>query len=286
MNTTGICTTQLVKINLKSVAKPIILYPFGDIHRSSNMCSVEAWQEFLSKAKSECRDNLVLFLGMGDYDDLCSTSERPIVFNDALHDSTKAFIKNTLDDNVNRLCREMDFMKGRLIGLLEGNHFGTYENGTTTTQRMCEKLGCKYLGCVSMIRLYLNRNTARVSIDIFAHHGKGASRLAGSSINTVQQMAEAVEADIFVQGHDHKRGAMPMSKLRLIHNYQKGAVEIQARKQLYIRSGSFLKGYEDGQKSYVADKLLNPTDLGVVKVKIKITKNDNLPIKIDLGAEV
>jgi hypothetical protein len=160
-------------------------------------------------------------------------------------------------------------MRGKLIGLMEGNHYGEFQNGTTTTQKMAEMLGCKYLGVSTFIRLTFGSSTKHKtssSIDIWAHHGKGASRLVGGSLNRVEQMLEAAECDIALMGHDHKKSIGTKTRFRLTQG--SGQVKLSHRKVLIGRTGSFLKGYEEGQPSYIVDAAMNPTDLGVIKIEM------------------
>lgn len=265
METTGIFVIHKVDIKIAKMNEPIYLIPFGDIHRSSPMCHVDKWKEFLAWAKNKKR---TLFLGMGDYDDLASASERKVLINRDLHDSTTKTISDLYKSHTDRLVKEISFMNGSLIGLMEGNHYGEFPNGTTTTQRMCDLLDTKYLGCNTFVRLAFKYSTNSQFIDIWAHHGKGASRLIGGSLNRVQQMGESAEADIYLMGHDHKKSVGMMDKLVLSDTGKGRDLKLHHRKQLYIRTGSFLKGYENNKVSYVADMALNPTNLGVVKIEI------------------
>jgi hypothetical protein len=207
---------------------------------------------------------------MGDYDDLSSASERKLLLNDDLHESTIQTLEDLYNQNVNRLFKELSFMRGKIIGLLEGNHFGKYQTGITTTQKLAEKLGCAYLGVSAFIRLAFDSATkheTKNSIDIWAHHGMGAARLVGGSLNRVQQMVEAAEAQIFLMGHDHKKSVGMITRLHL--SGQDGTrLKVRHRKVVFARTGSFLKGYESGKASYIADRAMNPTDLGVVKIEL------------------
>ena len=274
-NGENLFTIHQYHIKVPELNKPIYLIPFGDIHRFARMCDVDRWLEFLAwaKAKPNC-----YFLGMGDYDDLCSFSERKVLMDQALHDETR----NTLDDiyqkRVNDLTKEIGFMAPKLIGLIEGNHYGVFQSGITTTQMMCDKLKCKYLGVSAFIRLSMIYGRKRTAIDIWAHHGKGASRLVGGSLNSVQQMMDGAEADIYLQGHDHKKSAASKSKLRL--GGGGGVLKLTSRKVLLARTGSFLKGYIPEQGSYIVRTLLSPCDLGTLKIELtckrdKKNKNDD-----------
>ena len=270
MLTTGIFTTQYFEIPITKINEPIYLIPFGDIHRSSPMCHEEKFLEFLDWAEGKKR---AYFLGMGDYDDMASTSERAILTDKKLHDSSLQTLEKLYMSHTTKFAKELKFMKGKIIGLLEGNHYAEFQNGTTSTQKLAEMLECRYLGVSSFIRLSFKqngRNTPSV-VDIWAHHGKGASRLIGGSLNKVQQMGEAAEADFYLMGHDHKKTVGLVTKLVL--KVGKGGLKLHHKKQLYARTGSFLKGYENDKVSYVADAALSPTDLGVVKIELTPRRN-------------
>jgi len=263
--TTGVFTTHRFEIKIKKYGEPIYLIPFGDIHRDSPLCAVDRWMEFLDWARSKKN---AYFLGMGDYHDFSSTSERTILSNDALHESTQRTIENVHAWNTAKFAKEIEFMRGKIVGLLEGNHYGVFPNGTTTTQRLADLLGTCYLGVLSYFRLTLKgHGTTTNSVDVYAHHGRGAARLIGGSLNKVQQMGESAEADILLMGHDHKKSAAIYPRMRLSENSH-GKLEVKQRKIIVARTGSFLKGLVDGEASYIADMAGSPTDLGVVKIEM------------------
>ncbi len=266
----AIFTTHRVEIPVKKLNEPIYLLPFGDVHRFAPMCDEERWHEFLDWAKNKSKQGQCYFLGMGDYDDLASTSERFIIKNPHLHESTAESLDDYARDRVRRMADEMSFMKGKLIGLVEGNHHWKFENATTSTQYMCEQLGCKYLGGNSFIRLSFRlaytKTNKRASLDMFVHHGRGSARLHGSSLNTVQQMEQTANADIYLMGHDHKKGVSTMNKLELKEG--KGSIALHKKKILLGRTGSFLKAYTEGKASYVVKAGLGPADLGTIKIEL------------------
>ena len=252
-----------IEVNEGQLNKPVYLIPFGDIHRFASLCDVDKWYEFLEWAKSKPH---AYFLGMGDYDDLVSCSERKELMIAALHDETRATLEEIYANRTNRLIKEIEFMRGRLIGLMEGNHHGIFQTGMTTTQMMCDKLKCKYLGISTFIRLSFHRGHKTSSIDIWTHHGRGASRLVGGSLNSVQQMIDSAEADIYLMSHDHKKPCA--LKNRLVLTSGRGGLELSHKKVLMARCGSFLKGYVPNHPSYIARAAMSPTDMGVVKIEL------------------
>lgn len=180
MRTSGIFRLLYYPVKFEKFGEPIYIIPFGDVHRHTKLCHLEKWREFLEWASKKER---TYFLGMGDYDDLVSTSERKALNAADLHDSTVDTLDEIYMKFTDELADELSFMKGRLIGLLEGNHYAELQSGVTTTQYLCQKLGCAYLGVSSFIRLGLSNSghNTRSSVDIWAHHGKGASRMVGGA---------------------------------------------------------------------------------------------------------
>lgn len=271
MQTTGIFTVHNFEIEFEELNEPIYLFPFGDIHRSAPLCDVERWIEFNEWAATKKN---AYFLGMGDYEDFLSTSERTAIKNSGLHDSTLITLDDLAEDHIQRFYNETYYMKDKIIGYIEGNHYYQFDAGFTSTQRLAHLMGTKYLGVSSFIRLSFKKKEwerSRGCIDIWAHHGKGNGRKAGTSLNKVEDMILSANADIYLMGHDHKKSCAYVSSLELTSS--KGGVKLKQKKRLLARTGSFLKGYVEDKASYVADMALNPTDLGVVKIELTPKRN-------------
>jgi hypothetical protein len=284
MLTTGRFVVHFVRIPFRNFGEPIYLIPFGDMHRFARNCHEEKWFEWIEWAK---RKERCYFLGMGDYDDLASASERDILSNPKLHDETKNTIDAIFRGRTEKLAKELSFMGDRLIGLLNGNHYGVLPSGITTDELLCEKLQTKFLGANCFLRLSFDmvgaKHESTRAIDIFAHHGRGAARTGGGSLRSVEQMADVATADIYLMGHDHQKTAYLKSKLELPAAGK--VLRLHDRKILFARTGSFLTGYKENVGSYVVDKLLPPSDLGTIKIELtprrsQAAKQDELYIDI------
>jgi hypothetical protein len=280
----SIFTIHKFQINVDKLNEPIYLIPFGDMHRFAPLCDTEKWLDFLNWAKKKPN---TFYLGMGDFCDFLSFNERKALIQAALHESSYQTIEDLMVEQTNDLVEEITFMKDRIIGLIEGNHYGILQSGITTTQMMCEKLNTKYLGVSSFIRLSFIYGHKSTSIDIWAHHGKGASRLLGGSLNTVEQMSAISDAQINLMGHDHKKSVAFKTNLYLSSG--KNGLKLNQRKILIARTGSFLKGYVDNAPSYIARGAMNPTDLGVLKIELtpkRNRKNNSDDFYIDLHCSI
>ena len=257
------------------IGKPIKIIPFGDVHRDSDMHAHSTWQDFLSYAKSQKN---AYFLGMGDYTDGISTSERAILNGANLHSTTKISIGDMYKGVVRTLANELGFMRNRCIGLLGGNHFYDWADGQNTDHLLASALGTRYLGVHSfiLVRLLLpgrktgNGTPRYLKLWIQAHHGLGGGSLVGSQYNPVQKMGTIFpEAHINLMGHSHGKGCHPGNPVlvsRDVKDFPFYVIEEQPC--WHGRTGSFLKVYEDGKSSYNVDACRSPNSLGWIEFEI------------------
>ena len=278
MKTSGLFTAHEFNIPA-TYGKESRIIVFGDVHRDSPNHADERWKEDLAywKQQEDC-----YFLGMGDYLDSTSTSERECLgnINKAMHDTFRKDIELLQEAKVDLIANEIKFMKDRLIGLVNGNHYYNFSSnklsGLNSDQLLAQKLNCKYLGVCSLIRVtfQFSKNGDRYPIDFFVHHGMGAARLIGGSLNRVAQMFEGVEADIAIMGHDHKRGAVPTTPRLFLRNHPSSGLQVMQRETWAIRSGSYLTNFRPNEVNYNVDSCRPPSSLGHVEIRIKFTKKE------------
>jgi hypothetical protein len=270
-----------VTLPVAKETRQITLVPVGCIHYG---CALHATEEFDKFCAWAATQDDIYFIGMGDYFDSVSASERLVFAGSQLHDTTKRSLEEWWEALVEEFVEKTRFMWGRTIGLVEGNHFANISGGFTTTEIMCQKYNgllkdtpgvrCQYLGASAFIRIQLKMsNVKRASVDIFCHHGRGAARTSGGSINTVEQMAAIADANIYLMGHDHKKMSVPDCKLRLVCDSKNSTLMVKDRPILYVRTGSFLKAYEPDQRSYAVRRGYRPLQLGVTKITIGLERN-------------
>lgn len=252
-----------------SLNETFYLIPFGDVHRFSPLCADDRWLEFLHWAKSKPR---AYFIGMGDYTDLLSTHERKGLAMAGLHESTEDTMEEYYESLLDKFEKEIGWMRGKLIGLLEGNHRLSFLDGTTSTQRLCRRLGCKYLGNQAFIKLNFvagraSKSNSMQSVTILATHGisQGGRTIAGG-MAPLEKLEWVGEADLYLMGHNHQKGALPFARLHLVQG--KHGLKVVQRKGFFVRTGSFLRGWVPDRRSYVASKLMRPTDLGCCKIEL------------------
>lgn len=261
------------KIRLNSVDEGFSIYFFGDVHRFVKSCDVDRWRAFLREAERHIQQQPnTFFFGMGDYDDFASTREKKEMVG--LHETTIEAFHEMNEKRTRVMAAEMKVMRGRTLGLIEGNHHWVYQNGMTTTQDLANRLQAEYLGwlCHYTIGVYFGEGVNRTtSLHFVLCHGKAGGKRAGATINQVEDMKHIFPmADVYCFGHDHHRGAWPTSVLYPVNS--KGTFKIKQKTQWLCRSGSFKKAYEDNTAGYEIGRLLKPADLGAIRLDFGFTR--------------
>lgn len=173
------------------------------------------------------------------------------------------------------LAKILEPIKKQIAGVILGNHYWEYNDGTNSEQYLCQILGIPYLGPAGLIRVEYSdtRGDIRATQVVFAHHAGGSrgSRTLGGDVNSLTKMEQTVIADIYVLSHTHRRYGFKESKLAVS---TKGAPRLRERTTVLVRSGAFLKGYKEDTPtvnaphfpSYAEKEAYRPTDLGWVEV--------------------
>jgi hypothetical protein len=248
------------------------------VHRDTKNCDVDRWKWFLKNAK-ETMDANTYFICMGDTHDFASTREKKYLSKE-VHESTQNAFDLMAEKNNRDFAQEISFMRGHLLGLVEGNHSWVFKNGKTSNEDLAERLDSKDMGWLCHYTIIFkpkNRSTVSMAVHFVLCHGKAGGKTFGITINQVGDLKQIFPvADVYCMGHDHQRTAHPCSVLVPI-NGQKG-YEIKQKRQFLCRSGSFVKAYQDGSDSYEVFRLYRPSDLGALKLTINFHRDINRTI--------
>jgi hypothetical protein len=162
------------------------------------------------------------------------------------------------------------------LGLLEGDHRHTYETGEmagrSVDQQIAIALQIDFLGTSALIRLHpwgFEEEHYEGDTILYAHHGVGYSRLAGTQLNRVEDLMRWINADIFLMGHSHAKVNAPVDQ----QNISPDGIHYH-RTKIIARTGGWLRAYLSRQPqplempasvsrgSYVEQKAMAPSSLG------------------------
>lgn len=253
--------------------KPLILMPVGDIQWFGD--ETEVALEMLQRHIAWGVKQGAWFIGMGDYIDTFSPSNRDKLQAALLYDSARKGIDHLGEKLIDDLYKILKPSRGRWLGLLEGHHYHVFQDGTTTDQRLAGLLQTKFLGTSAYVRLLFNRGKSRGAVVIWAHHGQGGGTSAQRVVNKLLPITRDFEADIYLLGHFTSKDGKPMDKIRPWWGKGKTAPKLVHRTILLVGTGGFAKGYIEGRMQgrvprggYVEQGMYPPAALGGPLVKI------------------
>lgn len=215
---------------------------------------------------------------MGDSCDSARSHYRTHIRNYREDENSQLQLDEWQRREVAELAKVLEPIKKKIAGVILGNHYWEYNDGTNSEQYLCQLLGTPYLGPAGVIRVEYTGTGGKIVATqvVFAHHAGGSrgGRTLGGDVNSLTKQEQTIEADIYVLSHTHRRYGVKESKLTVT---SKGTPRLREKTTVLIRSGAFLKGYKEDTPtvnaphfpSYAEAQAYRPTDLGWVTVTTK-----------------
>jgi hypothetical protein len=251
----------------------VILAPLGDIQWAGRKEHIAYSQ--LQEHIAEALERKAWFIGMGDYVDFASPSNRQRLKAAALYDTAEQVI----DDKARALVDELyaDLLKptaGRWLGLLEGHHWTHLLTGDTTDQYLATKLRAPFLGTTAYLGLVFRTTWGARTVTVWAHHGAGGGQKVHAPVLKLENLATSWDADIMLVAHMTKRATGVLQRCYPVWTGQSPV--IRHREIHLVGCGGWLKGYAERARQgqvprggYVEQKMLTPVALGAPFVRIR-----------------
>ena len=239
--------------------------PLADFHIGTSACALDVIQGYIDWIASH--ENAYTILN-GDLMNCATKGSTPELFDDLIRP----------DDAYIKLRIMLMPIKDKVLMITRGGHEEHIYRavGTDYMARLAYDLGdVPYRPDGGMVIVYVPRrlaDTHRVAFRFYATHGWGGARTIGAKVKKVEDLAVAVDADVYILSHDHTQNIhrfnilIPSSR----HDRQK-ILRLVPHRKLLVNTGGFLK--YDG---YVARKGYSPQDLGTPRIRceVKKTKQD------------
>jgi len=260
---------RVIRIPFKKYGKPISIYPLFDIHYNAENFSRDKWERFLEGVRNNKNDKYFLF--GGDILDTFSTTERKVLSvgtaDERLHLSSVLKWDRDIARDIEIFSDEVGkLMKDKTLGVFCGNHYHTFNDGTTSDMAVAAKLNATYIGGVGWVVLSLTDGIHSHTVHNFVHHGTSDARMKQSAI--------VFKCDFFLMGHNHQQALMPTPVILECVMGQGDHDRVTEHTTRAVRCGSFLKSYEAGTHSYPVKTLMPPAVLGCPELIITPMRTD------------
>ncbi len=242
-----------------------IVCPISDIQWTGRPEAIAS--DHLKAHLAKARDLDAYYVGLGDYIDFASPSNRTRLRNADLYDNAETVIQDKARELTKQLYDEyLRTTAGRWLGLLHGHHYAELD-GQTSDQYLASLLGAAYLGTCAYVALDFHCSPDRHGrILLWLHHGVGSGK-AAAPITKLETIANYFEADIFIQGHMTKLAGAPIN--RVYPKFCSDKFCLEHKKMLLVGSGGWSKAYMVGNRRngrphgcYVEQGVMPPTSLG------------------------
>lgn len=209
----------------------------------------------------------VFWIGLGDYTDILSPSNRRRLKAADLYDNAGVFLDKYHREHMKELEGILEPTRGMWLGLHEGHHLWEYSDGGTSDTELCKFLDAPFLGTAAVTRLSFRdeANGHKVDCLIWSHHGEGGGQ---DPLGRLLKVAPGFpQVDLFLQGHNTQIDARPKDNIWFFGG--PGRLRMRNKTQMFVATGGFMQGYNQGSEfngrkmgSYVERGMMRPTALG------------------------
>jgi predicted phosphodiesterase len=232
---------KVINMELPKYAE-IEIYPIGDLHIGDKLHDEERAKQLIKEVKAE--------------------ENRYIILNgDIINNATRRSVSNVYDEEltpneqIDRTVAIFEPLKDRILCITEGNHENrSYrESGFQIMYQVAQRLGIsdRYSEGAYLLFVAFGKNNGRKNrktvYSIYGKHGAGGGRKVGAKAIRLFEMADVIDADIFIHSHTHVPIILRRPFFRTDYRNRK-ATKIE---QLFINTNAFLEfgGYGE-EKGY------------------------------------
>ena len=208
------------------------LHPLSDLHIGDNLCDFQ----LIKKTLDYIRDtpNAYCILGGDLMDTAIATS---------VGDTYGANLQPMQQLEV--CVKLFEPIKHKILAIVPGNHENRIykSDGLDITAIMAAQLGLqgKYSSTSALLFIRVGTNKAyghgaKQFYTLYYHHGSGGGKKEGSKLNALADMANIVDADIYVAGHVH----LPASFRNKYHRVSAATSTVDCVERLYVNTAAAL----------------------------------------------
>lgn len=233
---------KIISVDLPKYAE-IELYPVGDLHIGDRLHDEKRVSQLIDEITAEPNRYILL---NGD------------IINNAVRRGVSDIYTEELSPNeqIDRTVELFEPLKDRILCITEGNHENrSYkDSGLLIMYQVAKELGMaeRYSEGAYLLFISFGKNQGRDSrktvYSIYGKHGSGGGRKVGAKAIRLFEMAEVIDADVFLHSHTHVPIILRKKFYRVDYRNRK-ATPVE---QLFLNTNAFLNfgGYGE-EKGFI-----------------------------------
>lgn len=257
-------------------------------------------KDFRAYIEESLDDPLARYIGVGDYTDSLSPSNRAHLeaafIKGDLYDTARDMLDGAAQNHVQEFLRLVEGTEGKWDFLTKGHHLWTYkerqDDGTykirTTDHDIADALAAPYLGSpgkeipmvlVSYVFPATKPGGKKSILRMFVWHGQGGGQSFASPLNQLEKMARAYQAHIYLIAHHHKLVAGRYVKL---YDEADTSLKLRATDSAVVAAGSWLRGHMPDEITYAEDAGYVPLAIGAPVISARNKGNSKFRVRVTL----
>lgn len=225
---------KVIHNNLSEEFSSIEIHTFADLHIGDIHCDMDSILQRIEIVKQ--KDNAFVILN----GDIC---------NNATKTSVSDFYAEEIPpmEQLERFVSLFEPIKDKILAVTSGNHENrTYnKEGIDITAVACKQLGIenKYAktGALIFVKFgqgikHENKRQSKQLYTIYCTHGSGGGRKEGAKAIRLADMANIVDADIYIMGHTH----LPMSMKQGFFRVDRLNCTVKRVDKLFVNTSAML----------------------------------------------
>lgn len=180
---------KIITARLKAVEKLEVI-PLSDLHIGDPHADMKLIQQRIDYIKEHSEVKCLL---AGDLIDNATKTS----IGDVYHNS------HNPNDQITTVVNLLTPIKKQILLCVPGNHEArTWRtDGVDVTEQICQRLGImdKYAPETALLDLFVGKYNYKV----YVTHGSGGGRKIGAKALRLLELADIIDADVYIQGHTH-----------------------------------------------------------------------------------
>jgi len=255
---------RIVKHNVEPDARQFVIAPIGDIQWSGLPGQVA--ERHLTAHMKRCHELGAHYVGLGDYIDFMSPSNRLRLAQADLYDNATEVIRA----KARQLTEEVHdkYLKqtaSRWLGMVSGHHYTPLSGDETTDTLLAGWLHAPFTESVMYIRLQFSAAGGRSGqVDILALHGNGSAKALLTKLRKMSSHFPHV--DLLLAGHCTARAVDSWAG---IYPVERGDTLMLRDKPVWaVLGGGWSRAYQETETGYVEKAFLPPVTLGAPLITV------------------
>lgn len=217
--------TKMVGIthNIQCNNSPVEIVPISDLHIGDPFCDMKLIKKMIDDIQTIPNRYCVL---CGDLMNTAIAGGKSDSYGETL----------TPQEQLDKAVELLKPIASKILAIVPGNHEERISRsvGVDMTKTLAKLLNLETLYSPNSALVFIKFGFA---YSLYINHGHGGGRRAGSKLNSLEDFAQIIDADIFIVGHTH----LPASFKRVTYQIRSGKSVAVPHEQLFVNTASALQ---------------------------------------------